>query len=908
MKPLSLKLTAFGPYAACEEIDFTALGASTLFLVSGETGAGKTAILDGICFALFGTASGTERAPRSLRSDHAAPTTTTSVTLEFKLKSRHFRVDRSPEQLRPKQRGDGMTKSSSDASLFIKGDQDWEVVATGTKEVNQAIEERIGFGADQFRQIVILPQGEFRRLLSSKSAEREDIFARLFDTKRYRHVQDSLDAEYRLLKKALETGDNARSTLLNALGFEAEEALESALVQATATIEQKLIADKAIRATADRARDALEKARQVERILSEAVTANKACEALTAQTARFESERQILAMAEQAATIEAVATHRDTRIQELKTADRGLALSRVTLKNDEEAMGIAEAKYAAAQAQATDRTAATEHLRRLEKTEAEAGDFSLAQTTAAGSAKALKTIEVRQDELSRALPSATEAQSLAQTGLMAGRSAADGVQTLKLLIESHKALAENVGKLAADLTDGEPCPVCGSPDHPEPGHGATDATDAVLESHRQKLKEAQSAAAKLPRLEALAAQTTATLTTLSEEDKQLQSKRLEAERAHLSAAHDEARLAQSVPEDLRAPGAITNALTSAKQKLSVLESTWKQAQVQHQERTAKLSAARATLQANEAQQISAQGYLQDAEIELKKTITEAGFASEAAYQQARRPLATRAELKRSLSAFDTGMAAARDRVERAQAAATGLEKADLAVLTATHDAANKAATSAEQETSQLMERSANLGRTQAQLATIGSEQAEQRARYTVVGRLSNMANGKGPQRITFERFVQAEILESVLVSANQRFHTMTNGRYSLQRALNTQDKRRQAGLDLEVLDSHTGSPRPVSTLSGGEGFEASLALALGLADTVQAQSGGIQLDAIFVDEGFGSLGGQDLDAVIQALQALQEGGRLVGVISHVAELGERIPARLEVIKDKVGSHTRFVIP
>ena len=178
----------------------------------------------------------------------------------------------------------------------------------------------------------------------------------------------------------------------------------------------------------------------------------------------------------------------------------------------------------------------------------------------------------------------------------------------------------------------------------------------------------------------------------------------------------------------------------------------------------------------------------------------------------------------------------------------------------------------------------------------------------MLGRLSNLANGKGSQRITFERFVQAEILESVLVSANHRLHTMSSGRYQLRRASSAQDKRRTAGLDLDVMDAHTGAARPVSTLSGGEGFEAALALALGLADVIQAQYGGIQLDTIFVDEGFGSLGEQDLDAVINALQSLQAGGRLVGLISHVPEVKARIPARLEVQKGRDGSTTRFVIP
>ena len=294
--------------------------------------------------------------------------------------------------------------------------------------------------------------------------------------------------------------------------------------------------------------------------------------------------------------------------------------------------------------------------------------------------------------------------------------------------------------------------------------------------------------------------------------------------------------------------------------------------------------------------------------ELSKRILEAGFADQDDFESAKRSRSERETLRNTIHTWDKSCASATDRKARSEAATAGLTPRDVPAIEKQYTEAATAYQEHDKSTAATRERFHELLRTQSSIETIDTEQGDHKKEFSVVGRLAEVSNGKNPFRITFERFVQAELLDRVLSCANQRFYPMSEGRYRLQRATSLKDKRRGAGLDLEVFDANTGFARPASTLSGGEGFEACLSLALGMADTVQSQSGGIHLESIFVDEGFGSLGGEDLDRVIEALKSLQEGGRLVGVISHVRELRERIDARLEVHKSRDGSRTKIVVP
>ena len=908
MRPLRLEMCAFGPYAEREAVDFRELGDHSLFLVSGATGAGKSAILDGICFALFGTASGSERTAKAFRSHHADASTPTSVELIFMLKQTTYRVERGPEQARPKQRGDGTTTEKAFATLYEQTSVGESLVAEGTREVNQALEDRLGYGPDQFRQLVVLPQGEFRTLVTAKSGEREKVFGRLFNTHRYAELGRGLSEAFKALKAELDGNDKTRRGLLEHVNAESEAALDEAIAGCANEIEAAEVTANTLRAAAKQARDRLEGGRASAKALAEAQAAVAALSALDARADIVAAQRAELAQANNAATVDDVLNHRALRQQELDSARRNLELTTATVSATERTRDNAAAQLAEEQAKEAEREAAQAHLTKMKRVADGAADYAEACEAVRLHAQTVEQRSTHLDQQRQTLQDARTLESQTQELAAQAEQAAKDVQTLAELVTSLKRLKAEVVGLAEALQPGEPCPVCGSEDHPDPARAQSVAADPDVTAKQAQLDEARTRAQALPALRERLASVQARAEAL-DGDLRRHEAQLGADRERLAGLKTQVEtLGRDIPEDLRAEGAIDGAVQAAQATVKRLSDALMRAQAAHTEAVSAHTKA-VTQQSARAQQLqAAQGHLHDAETELRTRIEEAGFAGETALHTARRSPDQRRSLDAHIRAWEQDRAAALDRTERTRKETEGLAAPNLDALKQANDDAEKAAREADERVTDLRAFIGNLRAAAKQLADIAREQAEQRARFTVLGRLSNLANGKGSQRITFERFVQAEILESVLVSANHRLHTMSSGRYQLRRASSAQDKRRTAGLDLDVMDAHTGAARPVSTLSGGEGFEAALALALGLADVIQAQYGGIQLDTIFVDEGFGSLGEQDLDAVINALQSLQAGGRLVGLISHVPEVKARIPARLEVQKGRDGSTTRFVIP
>ena len=908
MKPVRLQMTAFGPYAGTEIIDFTELGANPLFLVSGETGSGKTAILDAICFALFGEASGRGRESRSMRSDHAAPGCSTEVELEFLLHQHRYKIIRSPEQFRPKQRGDGFTRASSSATFSERIDDQWSLIDTGTRPVNEAIETRLRFGAAQFRQLVVLPQGDFRALLTAKSSEREAILAKLFNTGRYGIIQEALEKQARELKRSLEEGDRDRDVLLQQAKVEDSDALSLEITQLGGALETSEKEGSDLRKAAGKKRDALEEGRRIQRILNEVIEANKETERLQADRTSIDGDRATLQTAVQAAAIEDVEQHGKIRSQEVVDLFRKLELSEASVQVATEKTAAAKHTHANEAKRTGERSAAQEQVRRLTELMTSADGLNEAVKAESTSALLLNQAEQAAAHHGQKIQQLTSAVETTRVAAMAAQTATDAAAQLRMTIATLEQARADIATLAASLKDDVACPVCGSTEHPAPALDVQPIHDPNIETYKTQLAQAEHAAARLHTSKDAAQQATELLNTSQRATESLQTDLDEKRIAHTDATVRKNLALEQLPEELRGPGALEEAHKRADQKHVQLELQWSTAQSAVQDCEAALGRAHARLDEIRKGHLRAVQREQEQLIEISKRIDEAGFADAEQFQQAKRPAEERARLDKKVTGWDVAISAAQERVQRAKVAASGLNSPDLEELSSQHASAQETAEHHEQETAILRERAHELGRTVAGLAKIEEDQGSRRDEFTVLGRLAEVANGKNGHRITFERFVQAEVLDRVLAAANHRFHPMSEGRYRLQRATHLTDKRRGAGLDLEVFDANTGASRPASTLSGGEGFEACLALALGMAETVQAQSGGIHLDSIFVDEGFGSLGGEDLDRVIEALQSLQEGGRLVGVISHVRELRERIEARLEVHKSRDGSHTKFVVP
>ncbi len=1021
MKPLRVTMQAFGPFAGTQTVDFRQLGAQTLFLISGPTGSGKTSVLDAICFALYGEATSASRPVDKLRSDHAPADLPTQVTFDFELAGRCYRIHRSPKQLRPKKRGAGFTPQKAEATLWqhpVGGlcDDPQGVKAAGYAEVTEESTTLLGFEASQFRQVVILPQGEFRRFLAADTQARAEILATLFETRRYQDLQRKLKEMKAEIKDRLEDGKKARKVLLDEWQVAKPHQLEALRDAQAASVAQLQAQATAQAAQAQAAKASLDAGRDAHTKLEALRSARTEAQQLQAIEPRTRLQRAELSRAQAAAAIADTEAFAGRRSEELRDAERKLREARELLEIAVTKNTQAQARLEAEQAREGERQAAQQHLsdlRGLAKDAAELeGARELATATArslqaharaqASASQAVTTLEGRfEGARERAKQAAVLAQGL-QGAQAAAREAADRLRwrreldkartehrnagatrhaaerrlsdasaalsaAQQQLVQLNQARLEGQASLlAAALEPGEPCPVCGSHSHPAPAAASPgmpsdsqlEAADARVqragtarEQCQGKLQLAQRAEDRIAmqietlqgqlgsetdttegQLEALARQTAGALAkartaseTLQELDntaatlqQQLVEARagLEASRvaeAEAATAHATQRgkvqqLEAALPSDLRAPGALAQATARAQRAIQALDQALRGARDMATAASSSMADRKARVQAEGEALDTATRRSAEAREELRKRIAEAGFDSAQAYADAKRDAPTTARLDAAIRDFDRRRAANDALLERSTAAAEGLEAPDLPALEQLEAEARRAHLAMLEELGGQRKVLAAQAKTLGTIAELAAAEAADDQELEVVGHLADVANGANTPRLSFERFVLASLLDRVLVAANTRLSIMSRGRYRLRRSDDINDRRSHGGLDLEVIDAYTGLARPVSTLSGGEGFEASLALALGLADTVQSRSGGIHLDAVFVDEGFGSLGAEDLDAVLESLQDLQVGGRLVGIISHVSELRERVPTRLELSKGRAGSSARFELP
>ncbi len=879
MRPLRLVLQAFGPYAGCETLDFSVLTPGALFLVHGATGSGKTSILDGICYALYGESSGLERGPREMRSHHAPADLLTEVSLDFALGSRRLRVQRIPEQERPKKSGSGTTTQKADATLYRLDDQgqEAEVLATGSSGVGQEIEKLLGFAGHQFRQVVVLPQGGFRQLLSADSKDREAILERLFATQHYARIAETLKRRAQALESDARTTRSQCTTLIEPLARSLELPLEP-----RPTPEQIDAGLRALRERLDVAKERAEQsdkdarraeaehtqAEQVQKRLDALTASRQKLEALEAHRTAFGAVRSALEAARRAEPVAVPAGLRDAaRVARTRATERA-AKARTKLPElakDLEDATARKAREDAPEAQARREQASTD-VARLE--------------ALAPKVERLDGARERQRKAAQKLQQAQEA-------LQQATSEQDRLQgELEDLRARH---ARGVAhRLAQHLTDGAPCPVCGALDHPSPAPpDAASVSDAQLDAATVALREQERRRAEAERWARERQADAAKAQTMLEE-----------------MLADLGELAKGA--DSRA--SLDAALAKARGERDRLVADFKQAQEAASK--AEKDHALAKQEAEGATQAlkDADVELVKQEAELQQALDEAEFAGEAAWQAARLPRREAERKAQELRTYESDLAGATARHEVATREAAGLAPPDLEALRTARQQYSARARAHLEEVGTLRERLEGARTGQQRLRELEQQLEESERLYGVLGPLSTTASGANEQRISFVRFVLAALLDEVLAAASERLLRMSSTRYRLLRREEVKDHRSHSGLELDVDDAWTGEPRATTTLSGGEGFQASLALALGLADVVQRHAGGIRLDALFVDEGFGTLDPEALDHAIDTLLRLKEGGRMVGIISHVPELRERIDVRLEVTATPQGSHARFVQP
>ncbi len=1028
MRPLHLHMKAFGPYAAVQEVDFRDLGEQTFFLIHGPTGAGKSSILDAICFALYGETSGEDRQGKQMRSDHADIKCLTEVRFTFALKGEVYHIHRIPEQQKPKKIGEGTTKQGHKATIWHLGaegddldamlkapDSSGSVVASGAKKVSAAVHERIGFSVDQFRQVVVLPQGKFRRLLGGDAKTRQEILAVLFRTERYRQIEEALKEKHKELKGALEGVSRQRQGVLDRVEVDDEEALRALVNKAEEGLKALEAEVKDRRKEKDQAEAALQKGRQAQRLLDELQQATMELAALEAQKAEAEARRVELDAALRARNLRDLQGARDKRQEEAqKAADRAAGLQEQVAGARERKDG-AEKLYDEQVALEPARSSAGREVERLEGLEKKVevleglkNEASRAEARQEQAAKQVKEGDRKKQELAgllerqsrqlqeardgsarlahleRLLQDADEALKLrkkleedrAEQELMRGevKQAEQRLQKARKTKEAAKAALDELmvkwdgahaARLAEQLKPGAPCPTCGSTEHPAPARCEDGAPDGeAVRRQRQAVEEADrrveqarkaceelrikrevhqtgqlqvvqslgedvdlslaqlkarrdeaaararaagEAAKKVPRLEQAVGRSR---TDLDAAEAALENAAQAAAEARSTRDKAQAQLElrqQEVPAELLEPGALAAATTAARKQRDGLAEALARA-------TRELEEARVAYAGLKAEHKTALDVAEKADLEAARVrdeflrrLADAEFADEETYTGALRGDAEVDALEQAARRYSEAYRSATDRRRRAEEAAAGLKPPPLTELEA---AARTAAGKWEQvleERADLAEKLKTRRALVAELESMAAQQSGLEKQFSVVGRLADVAKGSNPKRISFQRYVLTLFLDDVLKAATHRFRRMTRGRFELHR-IKDGAQGRLAGLDLEVEDSHTGKNRPVSTLSGGEGFLASLSLALGLVDVVQRESGGIRLEAMFVDEGFGSLDSEALDQCLRVLRDLQSRGRLVGIISHVDELKNRGFVCLEVSPSLSGSEAKFTFP
>ncbi|WP_293662782.1 SMC family ATPase [uncultured Phascolarctobacterium sp.] len=772
MKPLQLTMRAFGAYADEQTIDFTLLGDKNFFLIHGPTGSGKTTILDAISFALYGSASGDLRESKSLRSDYAPAEQKTEVEFTFKSGEHIYQVLRAPEQELKKQRGEGTRKVPAAAALFkLLSDGSKDPLAAKSDEVTKKVTEIIGFKAEQFRQIVLLPQGEFRRFLIAESKDRKAILETIFKTELYRRIETLLAERSSSIDNNYQTLKQQRQFILDSTECADREQLDASIQLLLQRQKEETAALQTAAARLTAAKLQLQQAQQLHNAFTEAAAAQAALLTLTEQRSAVAAIKTEAAQAEKAALLEEIynstlRAHKHN--QECQTAAQNALQATLNTKNDLQEL----------------HRQLSEQLRQLD---------GQAVTTTADLNKALELLNQR---------------------------------ILQLHSEAAKlsGVTAELERLAAALANNEPCPVCGSLQHPHPA-------------------------------------------TVSA-----------AQRADLQ------RQTQIISNQTRA--------------LQQLQQQYQQTQLQ-------LAGCEATQKSTQTAAEAAMQEFSALRQHFKERLEASDFDSQAAFLAAMRTEARRQQLQQTIAAYEQNLAAATDRLQRAQNAIDGKTAPE---LTACQDAEQQADALYRQLTAQTAvtaKELTDLQTAQLRLQELEKQMGALQEAYQTAASLAETARGNNPSRLTFSAFVLQAILDDVLQAANLRLTSMSRGRYSLSRTGDVLDARRENGLNIEVTDSFTGVARPVKTLSGGELFLASLSLALGLSDVVQAYAGGIRLDTILVDEGFGTLDSEALDMAIRTLTDLQKGGRLVGIISHVSELRERITARLEVIPGQRGSKAVF---
>ncbi|MEU6299829.1 SMC family ATPase [Streptomyces erythrochromogenes] len=990
-----LAVTAFGPFAAPQEVDFDALSGAGIFLLHGPTGAGKTSVLDAVCYALYGSVPGARQAPgTSLRSDHAAAGTPTEVTLELTAGGRRLEITRRPEQERPKKRGTGTTKDKAQSWLREHTGEGWEALSRSHQEIGEEIEQLLGMSREQFCQVVLLPQGEFARFLRADEAARGRLLGRLFDTRRFAAVETLLGERRRATEARVRAGDekvlHTAQRLAQAAGDSADlrawplpghqpgdpglaGAVRAWAAVARSSARERLdVAEYTLAAVESRhaaARRAADDARELDRLQRRHAETTRRAALLAEAEPERERVRGLLDGARRGALVAPALELRGAASSAHLAAAHAETAARAELPPPLREAGTEQ--LATVEQRLREELGALGAAHRTEQRSAEIGreradlerESRAAEEQHQESAEWLERWEETRTALQERADTAQQAATLAEQ--LAGRLeparmylsaarrrdefAADAeraeAELLDLREESAAAreswlelkearLRGIAAELAEALVAGEACTVCGSAEHPAParpapGHvdrAAEDAAHAAFEEAEQArvAVERRLAAAREARAEAASAAGDATTAELLALTADLSTRHaaahaaaagLHAAREQLARAEREhsARSADRLDAETRAAARASRREALDREQASL------EAELALVRRDAPTVAARARTLEDRVRIVAgaaaclrraetAAARLKEADDQLADAAFKAGFDTIEAAADAVLPEYERTALQHRIDAWQTEEALLADRLGEsgtAEAAALPPAAPDAAEAYAVRAAAKLRTAGSACDAARV--RCTELDRLSRQMEQELRALGPLREAYDRVARLAGLTAGTSAdneRRMRLEAYVLAARLEQVAAAATVRLLRMSGGRYTLVHSDARAGGRGRSGLGLHVVDAWTGSERDTATLSGGETFFASLALALGLADVVTDEAGGTRLDTLFIDEGFGSLDDQALDEVLDVLDSLRERDRSVGIVSHVADLRTRVQAQLEIVKQRGGSVVR----
>ncbi len=920
MRPIKLVISAFGPYASKTTLCLDSLGENGLYLITGDTGAGKTTIFDAITYALYGEANSKYRKPEMLRSKYADPSTPTEVELTFLYNGKEYYIKRNPEYERPKLRGEGVRNEKANAELHFPD----RPPITKIGEVDKAIEEILGINRDQFTQIAMIAQGDFLKLLLASSDERGKIYQKLFRTKLYYSIQERLKNESNNLSREYDAIRASIKQYINGIVSDEDDVLslrvkaakeEKCSMEETLEIISALILndkekDEKLSAEFDKNTEALD---EITATLTKYETWNKAKKSLEASKESLneatllseeleaklkkeeENKPEIERIGKQIAKIETEISEYqelDSKTKEKEKLENNI---KFLSENAEKQKNILSSLKKEVESLVEERKAL--ETANAEKAEAEAKKEKEETTKkkVESLSKEIKSLEILEKQLKK------EQDSYSALSNEAEKKGSEYQRLFKLYLD------EQAGIIAETLTEGESCPVCGSKTHPRKAIKAENApTKSELDESKKIYEEAQNKAHNASQKAAK---------TKGEADG-----KKETVLNMLSEAFDSNSIAE-------ANNLIEITLSEIREKIEKLDDELSKIKKKIKrcseideifpKKQEKLESLDSSIRLSETELTENSTALKSLCERINVLSGKLKYENEKKATEEKKVLET--EKKKLEDSYQKALESMNKQKEKIAGFKAAIEESEKTIS----DSKEIDIDSVKEKQTELQTRQKEIGKLQKEinarisanksaekgLNTKSADISQVESRLSWMKMLSNTANGtiSGKEKIMLETYIQMTYFDRIIQRANTRLMIMSGGQYELKRRKETTNKKNKSGLDLDVIDHYNGTERNVSTLSGGESFKASLSLALGLSDEIQSSSGGIKLDTMFVDEGFGSLDEESLQQAIKALMSLADGNRLVGIISHVRELKERIDKQIVVTKDRSGGSSVRII-